>query len=238
MITLHTFGSKFNLPDPSPFAMKTEILLKMAKLPYEVDSTGDTRKAPKGKFPYIIDNGKTIGDSSLIRFYLEEEYQVDFDSESNPSNLPSAFLAEKYCEDNLYFLVLSERWLNQDNFNKGPKVFFQDIPWFMRPIITKKVCKDVAQTLWLQGLGRHSQSEKVQLVAKGSSILAQLLNEQNFFGGDKPCGSDASISSLLSNVLIDFFECPFRQYFASHDNLVQYTRRMMQLYYPAYKPSF
>lgn len=82
MITLYAFGSSFNLPDPSPYVMKTEILLKMAKLPYEKDTAGDVTKAPKGKFPYIVDDGKTIADSSLIRFYLEQEYKLDFDSQA------------------------------------------------------------------------------------------------------------------------------------------------------------
>jgi hypothetical protein len=32
MITLYTFGPYFGLPDPSPFVLKAEILLKMAEL--------------------------------------------------------------------------------------------------------------------------------------------------------------------------------------------------------------
>ena len=238
MITLYTFGSKFNLPDPSPFVMKTEVLLKMSKLPYQMDSTGDVRKTPKGKLPYIIDDGKTIADSSLIRFYLEDVYQVDFDRDSDQTYIPSAFLAEKYCEDNLYFLLLSERWLNQENFDKGPLVFFQNFPWFMRPLVIKKVRKDIEQTLWLQGLGRHSPAEKIRLVEKGSSMLAKLLDKKLFFGGEQPCGSDASIFALFCIILNDFFDCPYRQYFANHDNLVQYTKRMIQLYYPSYEPKF
>ena len=238
MITLYTFGSNFNLPDPSPFVMKAEVLLKMAKLPYQTDSTGDVRKAPKGKFPYIIDQGQTIADSSLIRFYLEDEYKVDFDRNCDQTCLASAFLAEKYCEDNLYFLVLSERWLNQENFEKGPKVFFQDIPWLMRPLIIKKVRKDIEQTLYLQGLGRYSAAEKIRLVEKGSSMLAKLLDKKPFFGGEQPCGSDAFIFALFYNVLNDFFDCPYRQIFASHDNLVQYTKRMIELYYPSFEPRF
>ncbi len=238
MITLFTFGSNFNLPDPSPFVMKAEVLLKMSKLPYQTDSTGDVRKAPKGKFPYLIDKGQTIADSSLIRFYLEDTYQIDFDLDCDQTCLPSAFLAEKYCEDNLYFLVLSERWLNQENFEKGPKVFFQEIPWLIRPLIVKKVRKDIEQTLYLQGLGRHSPAEKIRLVEKGSSMLAQLLDQKSFFGGDQPCGSDAFIFALFYNILNDFFDCPYRQIFANHNNLVQYTKRMIQLYYSSFEARF
>ena len=31
MITLYTFGPAFGLPDPSPFVMKAQMLLKIAK---------------------------------------------------------------------------------------------------------------------------------------------------------------------------------------------------------------
>lgn len=238
MITLYTFGSNFNLPDPSPFNMKAEILLKMADLPYKVDTAGDVTKAPKGKFPYIDDQGKIIADSSLIRFYLEQKYQIDFDSQADPYALPSAFFAEKYCEDNLYFILLSQRWLNSANFERGVKVFFAKVPFLLRGLIAKKVVKDIEKTLWLQGLGRHSLEEQMQLVARGSDMLARLLSDRHFFGGDHPCGADAYIASILCGVLNDYFDDPFQKYFAEKENLVSYTKKMLELFYPNYQPSF
>ena len=59
MITLYTFGPMFGLPDPSPFVTKAEVLLKMAKLAYRTDS-GGFAKAPKGKLPYIDDDGPIV----------------------------------------------------------------------------------------------------------------------------------------------------------------------------------
>jgi hypothetical protein len=50
VITLYTFGPSFGLPDPSPFVMKAETLLKMAGLPYQVDSKGFS-KAPRASCP-------------------------------------------------------------------------------------------------------------------------------------------------------------------------------------------
>src|SRR5205823_1488916 len=78
MITLYTFGPAFGLPDPSPFVTKAEILLKMAALPYRTDSTG-FRKAPKGKLPYIDDDGERVADSTFIRLHIEKKYGFDFD---------------------------------------------------------------------------------------------------------------------------------------------------------------
>ena len=66
MITLYGFGPAFGLPDPSPFVTKAETLLKMAAVPYRT-ALGNLRKAPKGKLPYIDDDGAVIADSTLIR---------------------------------------------------------------------------------------------------------------------------------------------------------------------------
>src|SRR5215471_11575809 len=78
MITLYTFGPAFGLPDPSPFVTKAEVLLKMAGLAYQTDLTG-FRRAPKGKLPYIDDDGERIADSTFIRWHLEKKYGVDFE---------------------------------------------------------------------------------------------------------------------------------------------------------------
>src|SRR5215510_7319377 len=83
MITLYNFGPAFGLPDPSPFVTKAEVLLKMANVPYRTDGTG-FRKAPKGKVPYIDDDGEIIPDSTFIRWHLEKKYGVDFDRGFSP----------------------------------------------------------------------------------------------------------------------------------------------------------
>ena len=78
MITLYTFGPSWGLPDPSPFVMKAEMLLKLAGVPYQTDTRG-FGKAPKGKLPYLRDGETVVADSTLIRLYLEKQYSIDFD---------------------------------------------------------------------------------------------------------------------------------------------------------------
>src|SRR4051812_24507485 len=81
MITLYTFGPAFGLPDPSPFVTKAEVLLKMAGLPYRTETSMTAfRKAPKGKLPYIDDEGVRVADSTFIRWHIEKKHGVDFDA--------------------------------------------------------------------------------------------------------------------------------------------------------------
>jgi hypothetical protein len=89
MITLFNFGPAFRLTDPSPFVMKTEILLKMANLPYRTDNSRFPR-APKGKLPYIDDGGEIVADSTFIGWHLEKKYGIDFDVGCPQSNARSS----------------------------------------------------------------------------------------------------------------------------------------------------
>src|SRR5205823_324592 len=132
MIKLYTFGPGFGLPDPSPFVMKAETLLKMAGLPYEVDTKGFS-KAPKGKLPYIDDDGERIPDSTFIRWHLEKKYRIDFDRGLGSEQRAVAWAFEKMVEDQLYWTVVHARWMDEANFDKGPRRFFQAVPAPVRP---------------------------------------------------------------------------------------------------------
>src|ERR1700722_5851477 len=61
VITLFTFGPYFGLPDGSPFVTKAMLLLKFAGLAYREDRSG-YGKAPKGKLPFIDDDGVIVAD--------------------------------------------------------------------------------------------------------------------------------------------------------------------------------
>src|SRR3954464_5865433 len=100
MITLYAFGPGGGLTDFSPFVMKAETLLRMAKLPFE-KSTKGLRGAPKGKLPYFKDGEKLIADSTFIRWYLEETYGIDFDRGLSLEQRATGWAFDKVGEDHL-----------------------------------------------------------------------------------------------------------------------------------------
>src|SRR5207253_11126885 len=102
MITLYGFGPFFGLPDPSPFVLKVEVQLKMAEL-----SFGKARcrpgDAPKGKIPYIEDDGEVIADSTFIRDHIEKKYGLDLDCGLTRDMRARAWAIERMLEDHLYW---------------------------------------------------------------------------------------------------------------------------------------
>lgn len=233
MITLYTFGPKFGLPDPSPFVMKAEVLLKMADLPYTTD-TGGFRKAPKGKLPYIDDDGVLIADSTFIRWHLEKKYAVDFDMGLSPAERGMAWAFEKMCEDHLYWGLLHARWMDDANFNAGPRAFFRLAPAPMRPLVVRMVRRQIRRGLWAHGLGRHSDKEIAQLAAKDIDAIADFLADKPYLMGQEPCGADATVFAAVAGCLPACFTTPIRDAAEAHPNLIAYRDRLMKRYYPGF----
>src|SRR5262249_48733073 len=134
MITLEGFGPAFGLPDPSPFVTKAEMLLKMARLPYTVDTSG-FNKAPKGKLPYIVDHGEIIAYSTFIGWHLATKYNVDFDRGLSAEQRAIAWAFEKMLEEHLYWAGVHGRWMVDANFEKGPLSLFHQTPAPSRPFL-------------------------------------------------------------------------------------------------------
>jgi glutathione S-transferase len=231
MITLYTFGPGFGLPDPSPFVMKAETLLKMAGLPYRTEA-GGLRKAPKGKLPFIDDDGARVADSTFIRWHLERKHGVDFDRGLAAEERAIAWAFEKMAEDNLYWAIVHLRWMDDANFDKGPRQFFRIVPAPLRPIVVAAIRRKVRASLRGQGMGRHSPDEIAALAARSIDAIAQHLGEKPFFMGAEPTGVDATIFAFVAGTLAPVFETPIRTAAERHASLRRYVGRMAARYYP------
>jgi len=232
MTTLYTFGPYFGLPDASPFVIKVMLLLKFAGTKYSEDRSG-FRKAPKGKLPYIDDDGLIVADSTFIRFYIEKKYGFDFDTGLTPEQKAAAWAIEKMCEEHLYWALVATRWLDDANFAKGQAQFFKAVPMPLRPIVQGLIRRKVEKTLKLQGFGRHMPAEQDELAIADINALATLIGDKAFLMGDQPCGADATVFAFVASFLAPVFETPIRTAAERHANLIGYRDRILRRYFEA-----
>jgi glutathione S-transferase len=231
MITLYTFGSYFGLPDASPFVFKGEMLLKIAGLEYRKTRKGLAR-GPKGKLPYIDDDGTIVADTTLIRLYLEQKYGIDFDRGLSVRDRGVAWATEKMLEDHLYWVLVYWRWMDDANFERGPANFFKRAPAIVRPIAKWKIRGNVRRTLHAQGIGRHSEAEMTVLSDRAFEALSQVLGDNAYLMGNTPCGADATAFAFIATALSPVFESPARAKARALPNLTAYRDRMMAEFYP------
>lgn len=231
MITLYTFGPAFGLPDPSPFVTKAEMLLKLAGLSYRIDTSG-FKRAPKGKLPYLEDDGMTVADSTFIRWHLEKKYGVDFDAGLTAAERGTAWAVEKMLEDHLYWAILHARWMDDGNFARGPALFFRSVPALLRPLIQAVVRRKVARDLQGQGFGRHAPEEIAAFAARDLGAAAAILSDKPCLMGEQPCGADATLFAFALGALCPLFDTPIRGAVEAQPNLVVYVDRLRAVYFP------
>ncbi|HEX2117191.1 MAG TPA: glutathione S-transferase family protein [Alphaproteobacteria bacterium] len=230
MITLYAFGPAFGLPDPSPFVIKTAIHLQMAGLTYRTDLSGFP-VAPKGKLPYISDDGQIVPDSTFIRAHIERKYGMDLDEGLTARQRVEAWAIERMCEDHLTWIAGWFRWEVEENFRKGPLHFFDKAPGMCRARFIEEARTKVKQAQWSHGIGRHSLAEIADLGSRSLAALAVLLGDKPYMMSDRPTGVDGMAAGVLAEVLTPYFDTPLRREAESFPNLVAYTDRMLQRYF-------
>src|SRR5271167_3328594 len=209
MITLYGFGAGFGLPEMSPFVTKTEVQLKMAGLAYRKEKAMPPA-SPKGQLPYIVDGTESIADSTFIRAHIEAKYGFDFDAPLNLQQRAQAWAFERMIEHHVYWAMVGARWVDAENFAKGPAHF------------------RVAENYLLSGLGRHAPDEGVDLAVRSLFALSVQLGDKPYLMGDTPCGTDASAFGMLAGILTPFFASELRQRTEQFGNLTAYVDRMMR----------
>jgi glutathione S-transferase len=235
MITLFTSGRYFGLPDPSPFVVKVMMLLKMSGIPYE-EKLMRFREAPKSKIPYISDDGVLLGDSHFIGKHLERAHGTDFSGGYPASELAKGWAVARMMEEHFYFLNVHERWMHDGNFNKGPKQFFGLAPAPIRPIVRTLIRSKVRKMLVAQGIGRHSDAERLELATGDIYAVETLLGSGKYILGDRMSGADASVFPFLLSGACPFFDTLIGDHIRSRLAIVSYLERVGNEFFPATVP--
>lgn len=231
MITLYQFPPVWGLPNGSPFCMKVEAYLRMTGLPYQFARGADIRKAPKGKFPVIEDNGKIIPDSSFIVEYLKATYGDPLDGKLTPTERAVALAMRRLMEENLYWCALYSRWGEEENWRITRAAYFGFMPAIIRPLVTGLIRRQALKSLYGHGMGRHTRDEIYHIGKTDITALAVFLTDKPFFMGAQPTSLDATAYAFLANLLWTPIRSPLSDYAATLPNLAAYCERMKARYW-------
>lgn len=233
MIVLYQFPPLFGLPNASPFCQKLECFLRMAGLPYRTAPRIDLAAAPKGKAPWVEDDGAVIGDSALIIRHLERKHGLDLEQGLSPAARAAGQAFGVMLEERTYFVMVHDRWLDNANWPIVRDRFLGELP----PPVQEQVRARQREKLAAQGLGAHSAEEMHALAATDIDALAAWLGDQPFFMGAAPSKIDATVHAFVCNFLGGPFTTPLEGATRRHPNLVAYNERMLARYFPADVPA-
>jgi glutathione S-transferase len=231
MIVLYQFSPVWGLPNPSPFCMKLENYLRMTGLPYKVAPHADVRKAPKGKFPYIVDGDRVVSDSGMIIDYLKATYGDGLDRTLTPAERAVVLAMQRLMDEHLYWSFMYDRWMVPDHWRYTRRAFFSFLAPGVRLVVAVMVRGQMRKQLHGQGMGRHSGAEIYALGKADLDALANFLGDKPYFMGAEPTSLDAVAYAFLAGALAVPFDSPLKAHTRSRPNLVAYCERMRQRYY-------
>jgi len=220
----------FGLPNPSAFCVKLETYLRMAEIPYET-ALGDPRQAPKGKVPWIEDDGQILGDSSLIIDYLKQRHGDPLDGRLTPREQAQGHAIQKMVEENLYFVSSYTKWVEDEGFAIYSAELFAGMPEEQLAYIPEMVRKRAVEKLEAQGIARHTGPEVYTLGVKDVAAFAELLGEGPYLFGDAPTSFDASAFGVIGNLKDGPFASPVRDRIRNTDNVAGYIDQIRRQYF-------
>src|SRR5262249_24454284 len=143
-----------------------------------------------------------------------------------------AWAFEKMIEDNLYWVIVHDRWVDDANFRKGPVRFFDRVPAPIRPLVVAMIRRKVRGALRGHGLGRHSNDEILALGKKSIAAIADFLGDKPFFFGPEPTGVDATVFAFVAGALCPHFDSRTRTAAEQRATLRRSVGRMTARFYP------
>jgi glutathione S-transferase len=212
----------------SPFGLKLEAWLRLADIPYTVQPTTDLRKAPKGKLPYIRDEGRLIGDTTLIIEHLKESRGIDPDAGLSDRDRAEALALQRLFEDHLYFVMVYSRWIDEAGWATLAPAFFGRLPAPVRGLAASYLRRRVRRTLQLQGLGRHRPNEIYAMGRQDLQAVADHLGDRPFLTGEQLTTIDAVAYGFIANILYVPFETELKRMLEDLPTLVTYCDAMEQ----------
>ena len=197
---LYTLPPAFGQRCPSPFCLKVEMALTYLGLDFATKTTLELNKAPKGKAPWLDDNG-IIADSELILAHLDAKTNGGLCANLSATERAVGTAFTRLAEDHLYWMIVASRWLDDDWFQVVKRDFFGALPFpvkFVLPIFARRRMR---QTYALHGLGRHTLEEQRAFAIRDLNALADQVSTNAYITGKRLTVFDFSVASMLAAMM-------------------------------------
>lgn len=232
MIKLYGFGPAFGIVDASPFVVKVDLFLRINDIEFEIVAGNQyVQKAPKGKLPFIEDQGAVIGDSAFILDHLSKQHGVDMDSWLSESQRASAYLITKSLEENFYWCRVYSNWVDNNNWPISREAFFGSLPTPVNYIVAPIVRRGVTKQLKAQGIARHSDTEILDIGKRSLDAISNLLGEQETMFGNRISSLDIAVYAMIATLCLENRESELGNLVKGYANLNAFAHRIHDQYY-------
>ncbi|OXA50522.1 failed axon connections homolog [Folsomia candida] len=232
LVIMHAIFRGRTVPHPSPFVLKLETYLRMAKIPYKADISIIDAWGPKSRFPWISINGQHLGDSQLAIEYLNKKFEVKLGHEYSKSELAIGAVVRVMVDDHLFWAIPMERFVYAP-YHRLAEVMGSHLPKWVIWIYYKVLQGQVIKRSKGHGIGLNPQEEVQRLTQDDLKHLSTILGQRKFLLGEYPSEYDCTVFGHLAQAMWGLpgssFEKAVKEEFP---NLKEYCLRIKETYYP------
>jgi len=228
MITLYSYPGLYGLEDNNPYGLKVFAFLKLAGLPFEHRHILDTKAAPRGQLPYLVDGDQTIGDSDAMLAYLTREYALPIDAALTGAQRDLDLMLRRTLDD-LYWVMSYSRWRDDRYWPAFRAALLTQHPDLAAHAQDLEAARQYNFNRYhFQGIGRY---EPEQAYARGIAdlqVIANLIHDEGFLFADRPVSIDAGVYGFVANIYFYDIATPLKQFVLSEPQLVRYCVAMRE----------
>ena len=233
-ITLYQYPRAMGLPNPSPFCMKLEMYLRLAKIEHEVKFIRGRAKSKTRKVPFVVIDGKPMTDSGLIIDHFERQFGHRIDGRLTLAQRGESLALQRMMEEHLYWVMVYGRWVDPETQAECDAYIKQltGIPNFVFPLVGTLIKRDIRTTINGHGLGRHDRETLYQFGISDVAALGHWLGQRQFGFGDTPTVVDLCMASFIGNIVRQPWGNPLRAATSKYGNLIAHFERVLALTFP------
>ncbi len=227
-LRVFTFSADFGLPAGGPFDLKLLAWLNLAGIPYEQTFQDDTRKAPKGKNPWIELDGERVADTEIIIDLLGKHFNVDVDQGLTAEQKALGHAWRRTFEEHFHQVLEWELLVHPAGAAHMKASLEAKMPPVVGTLVFKMMSSHMRKQLHARGLARHSPDV---IEAKGRAdldALATFLADRPYLVADRATSFDAAVFGLLAPMVYWPMETPVAQYARRLPSIKAYCDRLKQ----------
>src|SRR5437588_12470719 len=99
MITLYSYPELFGVADNNGYGLKVFAFFKLTGVSFTHEHILDASAAPRGQLPYIVDDGRTIGDSDTIIAHVTRKFRLKIDDGLTAAQRDTGHLITRILDD-------------------------------------------------------------------------------------------------------------------------------------------
>lgn len=166
---------------------------------------------------------------------LSREHGVDLDEGLDERQRAVSVLLQRMLEENLYFLVLHDRWVVDANWPTTKDGYFGAAPWPVRALLVPFIRNKVIAAARGQGVLRLTDAQRERKGREDLDAFAHLLGDREHVHG-RPSTIDATAYAFLANLLWAPYESPLSLAARAQPRVVSYCERMRERYWSDWPP--